>query len=90
MIDLNKYLTKEEDKQFIKDICLALAPDSQCEVFLKYGALPLLLEPHGEEIQVWSHDVMLAKFDTIDEMLVGFKLNDKPFVSCIGEMVDDG
>ncbi len=86
MIDIKKYLTDKDDIKFVQDICDAVAVDSQCEVFLKYVELPLLLEPHGEEIQVWSQGVMLGRFETIDDLLLNFKLNDKPFILCTVDM----
>ena len=88
-MDFKKYLSNEEDIEFVEEIAGALSTDCQCEVFLKYGELPLLLEPHGEKIEVWSHGVMLARCINIDDLFLNFKLNEKPFVLCTVDMEFD-
>ena len=89
MIKLEEYLKDEDDIQFVKDIRDATGEDSQCEVFIRYKNLPLLLEPHGAEINVYTHSVLLGSFETFDKMLLNFKLDGKAFIDCIPDVEYD-
>ena len=81
MKDLNK-----EDLQFLLDIKTSLDTDSQCEVFLKYKDIYILLEPHGPNIVVYVNGKEIAKYLTFDEMIYQFILDGKPFIERISEI----
>lgn len=86
MIDYRQYPLDEYDIEFLEDIRSALGEDSQNEVFLKCGVFPILLEPHGKEVCVKSKGETLAFFNSVDDMFLNFKIDEKPFIERVGEI----
>ena len=86
MINLNEYIQDEEEILFLEEIRLALSEDYQNEVLLKYKDIPLLLEPHGKEVQVWSKEKQLGVYETVDDMLLKLVLDGKAFIERIAEI----
>ena len=89
MIDLTKYITDENELEFLEDIRIALGVDSQSEVFLKYKDFPILLEPHGKEFQVWSRGKQLGVYETVDDMFLNFKIAGKLFIEQVQDIEYD-
>ena len=63
--------------------------DSQSEVFLKCNDFCFLLEPHGDEVEVFSNEETLGVYKTIDDFLLNFLIDGKPFIEKISEIEYD-
>ena len=81
MIDICK-----EDMDFLNDIKAALAVDSQCEVFLKYKDIHILLEPQGSSINVYVNGKVVGKYLSFDEMISNLSFENKLFIELISEI----
>ena len=89
MIDLKKYVKDGKKIEFLETIREDLSLTSQSEVFLKHKNFCFMLEPHGEEIEVLSDDKSLGLYKNIDDLLLNFLIDGKPFIERISEIEYD-
>ena len=89
MIDLKSFLNDVKQIEFLETIIEDLSLDSQSEVFLKYKDFYFLLEPHGEKVEVCSNGQTLGEYKTIDDLLLNFFIDGKPFIERISELEYD-
>lgn len=89
MIDLKKIVKDEKDLQLLEEICEDVGLNSQSEVFLKYKSFYFFLEPHGEEIEVFSDKNSIGVYKNFDDFLLNFKIDGKSFIELISEIEYD-
>ena len=86
MIDLKKYVSNDEDLQFLEELRTILGP-SRIPITLKCGQYSFLIEPIGEnEVQIWRHSKLLAEYHSVDDMFLNFSINGKTFIEQIEEI----
>ncbi len=79
-------IKNSEDLQFLLDIKSTLDVNSQCEVFLRYNNIFIMLEPHGEKISVYINGEFIDTYLSFDDMVVNFLVEGKPFIEKISEI----
>ncbi len=85
MIDLRKYLTDENDISFMQELYEIVS--GQSDVKLRYKSWGFLLEPLGTKIEIWHEGECVAKFESLDDMLLNYLLDGKPFIEQV-EYID--
>ena len=88
MIDLSKYNLTETEMLFLEDLRIDLE-NSQVPVELKCGDYSFLIEPGNGGAEVWRFGVMIGEFKTIDDLLLNFFIDGKPFIERIPELEYD-
>ncbi|MBQ8289958.1 MAG: hypothetical protein IJY01_03715 [Clostridia bacterium] len=86
MIDFEKYNVSEEDREFIQDMRDAVAPDSQTPMNLQCGDYGFHVDIANMELEIWHNSVMVAKYKSVDDMLINFKVNGIPLIEQIEKL----
>ncbi len=82
MIDIKKYLTDENDIQFIKDLYDCV--EGQNEIPLSYKDNVFMFCPTGKAVYIHGFEgIENTLYDTLDDMLLNFMLDGKPFIEQI-------
>ena len=82
---MNNYsFLNEEDLAFLEDI--KNCAKSQIDFRLSYNSCSFLIEPIGEEIEVWQFGNKLGSYKTLDCFLNEFLLDGKPFIERIANV----
>ena len=85
MIDLTKYNFDDDDVIFlleIEDACI----NGQNEIILDYKGKGFVLEPHGKAVQVYGYGEVLGDYDSFDDLLLNYKIDDKPLIELIKDL----
>lgn len=84
----NKYANlNEEGAAFLADLREGLK--NQNELDLTFHGFRFGIEPSGESVSVWGKDKLLAEYDSFDDMLENFLLDEKPFIEQLSEIEYD-
>ena len=85
MVDYSKYNLSEDNMQFIKD--LHDIEEGQSEAALIYkNTLHFDVEMMCGKVYVFFSDENFFTFDTMDDMILNFKLDGKPFIEVIEDI----
>ena len=85
MLDLTKYNLDEDNIQFIRqteDWCI----NGQSEIILDYKGFSFCVEPHGESVEVYSYGKTLGTYKSFDDMLLNFKIDEKPLIELVADL----
>ena len=85
MVDYSKYNLSEDSLQFIKDLHDIEEGQSFIDLIYK-NTLPFDIEMMGGQVYVFFSDENFFTFDTMDDMILNFKLDGKPFIECIDDI----
>ena len=85
MVDYSKYNLSEDNMQFIKDLHDIEEGQSFIDLIYK-NTLPFDIEMMGGQVYVFFSDENFFTFDTMDDMILNFKLDGKPFIECIDDI----
>ena len=86
MIDFEKYNVSEEDRAFIQDMRDAVAPDSQTPMNLQCGDYGFHVDIVHYALEIWHNNVKVGKYNSVDDMLLGFKVGGKPLIEQIQDL----
>lgn len=73
-----------DNKQFLDWIKIEL--ENQNEVSLHYKNFTFVLQPNGKCIEVYSKGKTLANYNTFDEFLANFSIDNYLFVQIVDEI----
>lgn len=85
MIDFKKYNLNENDIEFIsqlKNDCITC----QSEVTLSYNGKSFVLEPRGKAIHVYAYGKDLGDFKDFEDLLLNYKIDEKPLIEIISKL----
>lgn len=82
MIDLKKYNLTNEDIIFLKKI-EDWCTNGQNEIILEYKKKSFVLEPRGKAIQVYGYGNDLGYYNDFDDLLLNYKIDNKPLIELI-------
>ena len=86
MIDLTKYDFDDDDIVFLLEIenaCIS----GQNEIILEYKGKSFVLEPLGKSVQVVEvADEVAGKYESFDDLLLGYKIDGKPLIELVKDL----
>ena len=85
MIDLTKYNLDDDDILFLtemEDACI----NGQSEIILEYKEKSFVLEPRGKAVQVYAYGEVLGDYESFDDLLLNYKIDDKPLIELVKEL----
>ena len=86
MLDLTKYNLDDDDIEFLhqtEDWCI----NGQSEIILEYKGKSFVLEPLGKSVQVVEvADEVAGKYESFDDLLLGYKIDGKPLIELVKDL----
>ena len=85
MIDYSKYQLNEENRKFIKE--LSYIEEDQTFTILNYNnEFEFCIEMENSKVHIYSEGKELGVFDTIEDMILTFQIDGKPFIELIDKI----
>ena len=85
MIDFTKYTTNKDELDFLEDLYITFAV-SQIPLTLECKGYSFHVDPCCGGAQIWHLGKCIAKYDTIDDLFLNFKIDGKPFIERIADI----
>ena len=83
MRDYFGYSISVEDFEFIQDMERYIK--SQCGFVINAPYYGMSLDPVGNHIEVWHDGECVEKFECINDLLLGFEINEKKLIELISD-----
>jgi len=85
VIDYSKYQLNEENRKFIKE--LSYIEEDQTFTILNYNnEFEFCIEMENSKVHIYSEGKELGVFDTIEDMILTFQIDGKPFIELIDKI----
>lgn len=85
MIDFTKYTTNKDELDFLEDLYITFAI-SQIPLTLECKGYSFHVDPCCGGAEIWRFEKCIAKYDTIDDLFLNFKIDGKPFIERIADI----
>ncbi len=82
---MGKNVMNEIDKKFLEDLRVTLTEGKTPVSLIYKEEYSFLIEP-CEKLEVWHGEEMIGAYDTFDELIHNFLIDDKTFISQIANI----